>query len=186
MTVYAWLITAFWLVFLIVWVVSAFGAKKTIRRSTKAMLVRIILLVAVLVFFHAQIFGGTSENQVSTFNPLLNTIGVVLCGAGIAFAIWARLNLGKNWGMPMSVKENPELVTSGPYRYVRHPIYTGMIFAFLGSAVGESGWWFLVLIAFGVYFIYAATREEKLMTKEFPNQYPEYKKSTKMLIPFIF
>jgi len=64
---------------------------------------------------------------------LMGGVGVALCALGIGLAIWARTYLGRNWGMPMSRKENPELVTSGPYAYVRHPIYTGLLIAMLGS-----------------------------------------------------
>ena len=106
--------------------------------------------------------------------------------AGLALAVWARIYLGKNWGMPMSEKQNPELVTSGPYRYIRHPIYSGILLAALGSTVDISIYWLVVVIIAGGYFIYSALVEEKLMLKQFPKVYPSYMKRTKMLIPFIF
>jgi protein-S-isoprenylcysteine O-methyltransferase Ste14 len=87
--------------------------------------------------------------------------------------------------MPMSRKENPELVTSGPYAYVRHPIYTGMLIAMLGSAIGESAFWLIPLILFGLYFVHSARIEEKLMIEQFPEQYSRYMQRTKMLFPFI-
>lgn len=98
--------------------------------------------------------------------------GVGFCALGVGLAILARTYLGRNWGMPMSRKENPELVTSGPYALVRHPIYGGMLLAMLGSTLGESVFWVLPFILFGIYFIYSATREERLMVRQFPDRYP--------------
>jgi len=86
----------------------------------------------------------------------------------------------------MSVKENPDLITTGPYSYIRHPIYSGMALAMLGSVLASSVLWIVVLIIVGIYFVYGATREEALMLKQFPDTYPAYKRRTKMFIPFIF
>jgi len=105
---------------------------------------------------------------------------------GLLTAIWARLNLGKNWGTPMSQKQDPELVTSGPYNYIRHPIYSGILLASLGTAIASTVYLFIIFIIIAVYFIFSAVTEERLMTKEFPKVYPDYKARTKMLIPFIF
>jgi protein-S-isoprenylcysteine O-methyltransferase Ste14 len=97
-----------------------------------------------------------------------------------------RIYLGRNWGMPTSTKEDPELVTSGPYRTIRHPIYTGILLAMIGSAIAVSVWWLIAVALIGGYFIYSAFVEERNMTRLFPSAYPEYQQSTKMLIPFIF
>jgi protein-S-isoprenylcysteine O-methyltransferase Ste14 len=99
---------------------------------------------------------------------------------------WARYYLGKNWGMPMTVKEDPELVTGGPYTFVRHPIYTGILLAVLGSVLASSLLWLVILVFFTYEFIRSVKGEEMLMTKQFPEKYPAYKKRTKMLIPFVY
>ena len=101
-------------------------------------------------------------------------------------AIWARVYLGENWGMAATTKENVELVTSGPYKYVRHPIYSGVMLAMLGSALAGDAVWFIVFVLISLYFIYSARMEETNMLWVFPEQYAAYKKKTKMLIPFIF
>lgn len=88
--------------------------------------------------------------------------------------------------MPMAVKEAPELVTTGPYATVRHPIYTGVILAILGSTLTGGWWWLVIFVISTAYFIYAAMREEKEMAKTFPDTYPAYKARTKMLIPYVF
>jgi protein-S-isoprenylcysteine O-methyltransferase Ste14 len=117
---------------------------------------------------------------------LLQGIGLAVFLLGLALATWARVYLGRNWGMPMSTKDDPELVTTGPYRTIRHPIYTGMILAMIGTAIAISLYWLIAVAVLGGYFIYSAVVEERNMAKLFPDTYPEYKKSTRMLIPFVF
>jgi len=86
----------------------------------------------------------------------------------------------------MTLREKPELITSGPYRFVRHPIYSGFLLAMFGTGLTDGAIWFIVLIVMGIYFIYSARIEEKMMLKEFPDQYPAYVKRTKMRIRSIF
>ena len=86
----------------------------------------------------------------------------------------------------MTQKTDPELVTSGPYRLVRHPIYSGILVAGVGTAVGLGWLWLTAVLLAGIYFGYSATVEERYMTEQFPDAYPVYKRSTKMLVPFIF
>jgi hypothetical protein len=104
----------------------------------------------------------------------------------LGFAIWARVHIGRNWGTPMTQKDEPELVTSGPYHLVRHPIYSGILVAGVGTAVALSWLWLTAVALAGIYFIYSATVEERYLTGQFPDTYPVYKRSTKMLVPFIF
>jgi protein-S-isoprenylcysteine O-methyltransferase Ste14 len=95
------------------------------------------------------------------------------------------VHIGRNWGTPMTQKNDPELVTSGPYRLVRHPIYSGILSAGVGTAVALS-WIGLTAIALiGIYFLYSARVEERYMDTRFPDAYPAYKRSTKMLVPFV-
>jgi protein-S-isoprenylcysteine O-methyltransferase Ste14 len=119
-------------------------------------------------------------------NHWLQGIGLACFAFGLAFAVWARVYIGRNWGTPMSQKKDPELVTSGPYRWVRHPIYSGIILAMIGTAVGLSPVWLLLVAIVGGYFVYSATQEERYMTQQFPDTYPAYRRSSKMLIPFLF
>ena len=112
--------------------------------------------------------------------------GLVLFALGLGFAVWARLHLGRNWGTPMSQKLEPELVTSGPYRLVRHPIYSGILVAGIGTVVALSRLWLTIVALAGIYFLYSARVEEQYLMREFPDDYPPYTRSTKMLVPFIF
>jgi protein-S-isoprenylcysteine O-methyltransferase Ste14 len=86
----------------------------------------------------------------------------------------------------MTEKEEPELVTSGPYHLVRHPIYFGILAAGVGTAVALSWPWLIGVALAGMYFLYSATVEERYLTEQFPDAYPMYKRSTKMLVPFVF
>jgi protein-S-isoprenylcysteine O-methyltransferase Ste14 len=86
----------------------------------------------------------------------------------------------------MSRKDEPELVTSGPYHLVRHPIYSGILLAGAGTAVALSWQWLIVVALAGIYFVYSATVEERYLTEQFPDAYPMYRRSTKMLVPLVF
>jgi len=181
------LILACWVVFAAYWLVSAFTAKRNLKNGAWWYGVYFRLATAVVIFILLKAGSYTSFHFVNFIpkNPVINGIGVILAAGGIAFAMWARVHLGRNWGMPMSLKENPELVTTGPYAFVRHPIYTGVLTAMLGSSFVAGLWWLVFFVFFFVYFFFAARTEEKVMIAEFPHEYPAYKARTKMLIPFV-
>ena len=189
MTVYNGLIIALWIVLIAYWAVAAVSAKRNVgaRVWWKERGLRLTVIVFVVLALHIPVLSHALRNvqAYEAGSTLMGAIGVVFCALGIGLAILARVHLGRNWGMPMSMKENPELVTTGPYTSVRHPIYTGMLLAMLGSAIGESVFWVLPLLLFGGYFVYSARREEALMSELFPEQYPAYMKRTKMLVPFV-
>jgi protein-S-isoprenylcysteine O-methyltransferase Ste14 len=77
------------------------------------------------------------------------------------------------------------LVTTGPYSAIRHPIYSGVILAMVGTTVAVSLFWLVAVVLLGAYFLYSAVMEERYMAEVFPDAYPRYKQSSKMLIPFI-
>ena len=87
---------------------------------------------------------------------------------------------------PGREEDEPELVTSGPYHLVRHPIYSGILAAGVGTAVALSWTWLIAVALAGVYFLYSATVEERYLSEQFRDAYPAYKRTTKMLMPFIF
>jgi protein-S-isoprenylcysteine O-methyltransferase Ste14 len=120
-------------------------------------------------------------------NDITGISGCIICAAGVLFAIWARYTLGSNWSGTVTVKANHELIQSGPYSLVRHPIYTGALFAFLGNAIviGEVKGLLALLICFCA-FRYKLVMEEQFMSELFPAQYPDYRKRVKMLVPFVY
>ena len=188
MTIYTWVVSGCWVVFIIYWLITAAGAKKTVSdfgfRSW--LLIRVVLIVIVVIILDNQASKVWALQHLAATTPTLAPLGALLAVIGVGLAVWARTDLGKNWGMPQSVKENPELVTTGPYAYIRHPIYSGVLLAMIGTALVMSMLWLVIFVVAGGYFIYSAYQEEKLMTKTFPDTYPAYKMRTKMLIPCIF
>jgi len=171
-----------WLAFWLGWLAAAMQAKPGRTFWGRFMWVRLVVIALVLVLIRVRPFhsGGVAGS------PWLLGIGLVLFVAGLALAVWARVHIAENWGMPMSQKADPELVTTGPYGLIRHPIYTGMILAMIGTAIALSPYWLAPVVVLGGYFVYSATREERYLVERFPDTYPSYQRSTKMLIPFIF
>jgi protein-S-isoprenylcysteine O-methyltransferase Ste14 len=168
-----------WVLFWVYWLASAAGAKRG-SRSRRTWPPRLIIVVLVLVLLRVFRPGSLAIDD-----PVLEVVGTVLFLAGLGLAVWARIYLGRNWGMPMTRKDEPELVTSGPYHLVRHPIYSGILLAMLGTALATTLYWLIALIVMGIYFIYSARVEERLMAETFPETYPSYRASSKMLIPFL-
>ena len=109
-----------------------------------------------------------------------------LCVAGLAFALWARVTLGRNWSGVVTLKEGHELVERGPYRFVRHPIYTGMLIMFFAAALVQSNLsgFVSVLLMFASFCI-KLEREETLMLRQFPERYAAYQQRVKRIIPFV-
>jgi protein-S-isoprenylcysteine O-methyltransferase Ste14 len=168
-----------WIVFWVYWLAAAFGAK---RGAGSARRIPLTGLTAVSVAVLLRVLRGGS---LVVHSPVLGAIGAVLFASGIALAIWARIHLGRNWGMPMTQKAEPELITSGPYRFVRHPIYSGLLLGVLGTALVTNLLGLIVVAVLGGYFYYSAAVEEKNLTVTFPTAYPAYRARTKMLIPHV-
>ena len=147
----------------------------------------VILIVAVLVLFGAGRSAERFFSRVSfpTYRPP-RIAGVLVTVAGLLFAVWARVHLGKNWsGRPM-IKVGHQLIRSGPYQYVRNPIYTGILVGLIGTAM-VIGYW-IVVFAVGVGFVAFLGKireEEKLLLETFGEEYVRYRREVKALIPFI-
>ena len=171
-----------WAAFWIYWLVAAFSMKRGRVPWSREARIRAAILVIAFLLIRFGFFRGQHVNA----EPWRAALGIVLFALGLGFAVWARVNIGRNWGTPMTQKEEPELVTSGPYHRVRHPIYSGILVAGIGTAVALN-WLGLIVVALaGVYFVYSATVEERFLADQFPDAYPAYKRATKMLVPFIF
>jgi protein-S-isoprenylcysteine O-methyltransferase Ste14 len=173
-----------WAAFWIYWIAAAFSTKRGRRGRvswSREVFIRIVIVVVVIVLVHFGAFRGHGTNT----NAWRAALGLVLFALGLGLAIWARIHLGRNWGMPMTRKQEPELVTGGPYRLVRHPIYSGILLAGAGSAIALGPTWLIAVGLAAIYFVYSAVVEERLLTEQFPDDYPAYKRSTKMLVPFV-
>jgi len=179
-----WAIAACWAVFMIVWAVTSLQTKASVQRANSGgVAARVSMMVIVFLFAMAMKRGWLSQ---IVFPYPVQLLGVALTALGVGFAVWARMALGSNWGMPMTVRENPELVTGGPYAFARHPIYTGVIFALVGSALVMGPSWFVIFVFMVAYFVISARREERDMVERFPEAYPAYRARTRMLVPFVY
>ena len=189
LTLFSQIIIGFWIVFMLYWLISAFNVKKTLisgnwKKGIIFRLVLVLLLIAVFSRPEARIY--LREHAFSEASLAFGLVGLAVCSAGIALAVWARIYLGRNWGSPMSVKENPELITTGPYKYIRHPIYSGFLLAIRGSYLASGLIWLIILVITSPYFIYSSLMEDGQMEKQFGEKFLDYKRKTKLLIPFIF
>jgi protein-S-isoprenylcysteine O-methyltransferase Ste14 len=193
-----WVVASLWAAFVLGWLLLAQFNKRassSVPWRARAYGLRLVLLLVVLGLALLRRHTGrhprgglpTSFGHLLSEHPGMGGqwAGVGLMVIGVGFAFWARMHLGRNWGMPMSLREDHELVTSGPYSYVRHPIYTGILLTTIGTtlALGLFGLLFFA-VAF-VYFLVSARTEEKMMLAQFPDTYPAYRRRTKMLIPFV-
>jgi protein-S-isoprenylcysteine O-methyltransferase len=177
------LVYAFWLILIGYLTVSAIGVKQARKENLTQRFGIMFLIIASFLLPYLPIFHYVNFAPV---NPVLSVIGVVLCAAGMALLVWARHRLGRNWSPTVAKKEGQELVTSGPYRYVRHPMYFGGLIAAIGSAIVCGGAFVFLLVILGAIFIRRVGAEDKLMAQLFPEEYPDYKKRTKALIPFVW
>jgi protein-S-isoprenylcysteine O-methyltransferase Ste14 len=178
-----------WLALFFYWVFSAFQVKKTIRRQAdwRRVVYIFFVILAFSLLFEKYIPFSFLYQTVLPQNTAWKIGGLILCMTGLLFAFFARVRLGKNWSGRITVKENHELVQSGPYRITRNPIYTGFLAAFCGTAmtVGElRGYLGIPLMA--ACLLIKISKEEEFMLETFGDKFREYQKKVKRLIPLIY
>lgn len=177
-----------WTIFGAIWLIAWLKTKPTQQRApigSRLLYGVPVLAGSYLLVADNPVFGGAGGRILSR-NPALDASAIILATAGIAFAIWARFYLGQNWSSAVSVKVGHELVRTGPYAWVRHPIYSGLLVALLGTALSRGkpvG--FLALALFAIGFSIKSRMEEQFMRKTFGEEYLEYTRETGALIPKI-
>ena len=179
-----------WLILLNYWLISGFRAKKV--KSQESFFSRFFqywlpLIAAALLLGPGEWFGHSliRENFVPHSN-LVGIIGLSICVSGAIIACWSRYLLGANWSLSVQEKESHELIQQGMYKIVRHPIYTGLLLVFTGNAIIVGD--YRGIIAVGIVFIsfwWKLKKEEKVLSAIFKQQYTDYQKKTKALIPFL-
>ncbi|HLK46159.1 MAG TPA: isoprenylcysteine carboxylmethyltransferase family protein [Acidimicrobiales bacterium] len=179
-------LVATWAVWLAVWVVLAAFVKRTAARPANGWryAVGAIGVAAVLVLRHhrAATIGQRHFEHLAWVEATV--VGLLVLGLGIS--VWARVVLGGNWSGGVVLKERHELVQTGPYAIVRHPIYTGMLTMCLGTALyDDDALAAAVTAALALFFYAKSRREERLMLETFPDAYPAYRRRTKALIPYV-
>ena len=178
-----------WLIILAVWLVGALFTKRTVRRESigHTLVQRGLAIAAYVLLLYSRIPVAWMHWRFVRQGPAWGYAGVAITGLGVGLAIWARFLLGGNWSANVTVKESHELIQSGPYRFVRHPIYTGISLAIAGTALAVGEVRGLVALVFAV----AAWRvkwpvEERFMTEQFGDRYVEYRRRVKALIPGVW
>ena len=177
----------FWLAWLIYWYVAGRSASRSkFAESIPSRLTHVLpLLLGLYLIFYGTGFRGPRHHLYN--GEVVRWFDMSLTAAGLCFTVWARTNLGRNWSGFVTLKKDHKLIRTGPYKFVRHPIYTGLLMAAIGSAfvasrpaavVGVC----LVLVA----FLIKIRHEESLLTQEFGYEYRTYKSEVAALIPFVY
>ena len=184
--IWRFLIDVPWIVLIAVWVV---GALKTRRTESREPISSRIVSLALLILGYSLVFGNVANFEFlgERFMPrtwLLRTTGVILTWVGIGIAIWARRHLGAYWSARVTIKENHQLIRTGPYARLRHPIYSGLGLAILGSVLVIDRWAGLLgfLLVETAYCI-KARREESMLSAQFGEAFREHCRHTGFLFP---
>ena len=177
-----------WIIFIAVWLLAAISAKRTVYRERRSARARywLLLVIAYVLLQRAGSLPYPLDWLAVPHTEISAWIGAFVCISGLAFALWARGTLGRNWSGAITLKEEHELIEEGPYRIVRHPIYAGILAMFAGTAIaiGYLGGFIGLVLLFGSFWI-KLKREEDLMREKFPERYFAYQCRVKRIIPFV-
>jgi len=176
-----------WAVFAAYWAAAAASTKRTAQRQNWESRVwyGLLLVLAFALLLGAAPLDPLTRRVVPPI-PALEVLAALLCAGGLILAIWARRTIGANWSGLVTLKRDHELVTRGPYRYVRHPIYSAILAMFLATAlaIGQLGALVGFVLCFASFWI-KLRQEEALMMQHFPDKYPAYRARVKALVPFV-
>ena len=184
----AQVIYASWMLFAFYWLIAALGVKRTVKRQDPAerMLYVVFMAAGFFLLYQENPNWGPLNRRFVPGVLWIAWLGSALCAAGVLFAIWARRTIGKDWSAEVQIKEGHELIRSGPYARIRHPIYTGILLATIGTAlaIGE----YRGLLAVGMFltgFIRKARKEESFLAAEFGAAFEEHRRQTGFFLPRI-
>jgi protein-S-isoprenylcysteine O-methyltransferase Ste14 len=181
-----YLIEGPWVIFVVYWAMGALKTRRTERKESFASRYGILFIeiAGFVLLFSDDAEIGVLRDKVFPRTPALGAAGVVLTWAGIALALWARWHLGQYWSARITIKEDHKLIRTGPYARLRHPIYSGLDLAAIGSALAIDRWRCIIgacLIVLG-YWI-KARREEAMLTAQFGADFQEHCRRAGFLIP---
>jgi protein-S-isoprenylcysteine O-methyltransferase Ste14 len=186
---YEYFFTALWIAFLVYWQIRAIDTKSTQRLEPVAsrILRVVVFLIAIVLLSTTWIPLRWLYLQLWPQGLWSFWLGAALLVTGLGFAVWARVHLGRNWSRSVTIKQGHELISSGPYAVVRHPIYTGILAGFLGTAIALSevrG--FVAFVLLFVIFWLKFRMEEQWMRSQFGDTYTTYAHQTAALVPYLF
>jgi len=175
-----------WIGFFAIWILWGIKTKPTqSREPVRSRMSYIVFTVAAyFLMFSGDVTQSWLRQRLFAPSALTNSLGVTVTLAGILFAFWARFYLGENWSGAVTVKVGHQLIRTGPYRWVRHPIYTGLISAMLGTALvrHQVRGIFATVLAY-VGFKIKSKIEERTMISTFGNEYDNYRQTTGAIVP---
>ena len=185
---YRVLFPALWLALIVFWFAMARGGKAVAERES--LFSRFShyapLVVAVYLLVAPRVPVPVLDDRFAPLSLELVQLGAALTFAGIAFAIWARIWIAGNWSSDVTIKSGHELIVDGPYGFVRHPIYSGVLLALIGTALAVGEWRAaLAVVLAGVAWWRKLTIEEGVMRRQFGDAYDRYAARTRALIPFV-
>jgi protein-S-isoprenylcysteine O-methyltransferase Ste14 len=184
-----WTIPALWIAWLLYWWLAARGAKANRRKEGmfSRALHAVPLMLAVWLIAAQRVPVAWLNAPIVPRSIVLFACGVILTAAGLAFTVWARVHLAGNWSGVVTLKQDHTLVRDGPYRHVRHPIYTGLLLALIGSAMARDEWRGVLAVALAFLALWRKLRlEERWLTEIFGDEYRRYRREVRALIPFVF
>jgi protein-S-isoprenylcysteine O-methyltransferase Ste14 len=182
------IITGIWVAVGILWLIGASGVKRAERsQSTGSRMGQLgMMTAAFLLLVDSRLRIGFLGWRFLPASSVTSDAGLAMVILGAAFAVWARMCLGANWSARVTLKEGHELIRTGPYALVRHPIYSGLLLAVLGTAVAIGRIGCLVAFALAVIGWRMKWRtEERFMSEQFGTRYENYRKEVKGLIPWV-
>jgi protein-S-isoprenylcysteine O-methyltransferase Ste14 len=175
-----------WVLFGVYWLVAALKRKETKKRESSGQRLAYVapLILAFILLAEPWMSRGWMGTRLFPFSGTAAWIGLALVAGGVALAFWARWHLGANWSGSVTLKEGHELIRTGPYRVIRHPIYTAILVAIAGSAVqlGEVRGALALLVAWGSFYV-KARREEDFLKEEFGEGFEAHARNTGMFLP---
>jgi protein-S-isoprenylcysteine O-methyltransferase Ste14 len=182
-----WLFLAPWLLFFAWWLWRAFGTARTVDKEARgSRLVFVVCMMGGVALLTARLDGSPLGQELWPRPLPVLLAALAIEWLGVAFAIWAREALGKLWSGSVTLKEGHRVVRSGPYRLVRHPIYTGMLTGLSGLGLARGNVAALVALALVVGALrYKIAVEERLLEAHFGEEYRDYRQHVRALIPFV-
>lgn len=184
--IWEYLVEIPWIVFAVYWAIGAFKTRRTAKKESFAARygVMAIEVIGFYLLFSGDAGIGVLARQVVVRTFDLRLLGVVLIWIGIAIALWARWHLGQYWSGRITIKEGHKLIRTGPYARLRHPIYTGLVLAAMGTAMEIDRWRGVASVCVILLgFCIKARREEALLTKEFGAEFNAHRRATGFLLP---